>query len=263
MPRPGTNKFAVSQEAQAVIDSTQGPLKFWSKREAARFFDCDVRTLHRVEHLFVIDKDPARNPHAKLLTCRSCKKPVPTAEGRTGYCAPCRALGEGRKAQGKWMSAKQSGANNSNYVDGSSRSGWRQSKEGRLWVEQVEEVCSHECAVSGLTDSLHAHHILPVALFPQYKAEPWNGVLLDDSIHIELHRHKLDVVLLPILFESGLDARQLRQEFCHLPQVRKLLPLAGKPQPEHELIRVVSSNYRKTARDCLPESFLQEHFRWA
>ena len=257
MPKLGTNKFVMPEHAQEAINASSGPLKFFSKAEAAKFFDCDYRTLHHVQEHFELDPD--LNPSIKWVTCSACGEKAKSAHCRQGYCKKCSKAGEGRKAQGKWFKAKQTGSSNTNYTTGNSRRNFRNinTKKYKEWRDAALEEAGVSCAISGTVGKLHVHHILPYALFPDHKFDLWNAVVLDPVIHTELHRLRLDIVLLPSLFESGLDAQGLRSEFCRQPQVQSLRPLGGQPWDRYSLLRAVPKNYRKTAQDLLPVEFLQ------
>jgi len=233
------------------------PLRFYSLTNATKYFKMDRRTLQKKEgDLYIIDKENiAFHNNKKYVPCKTCDHFTLSAKGRHGYCKSCQAKGLGKQSQGRQIAKRYKGEGNPNYVDGNSKSNFRtqHSTEYRAWRANV------------LNDKqgYHAHHILPYALFPEFKFEVWNGIALTPYQHITIHHLQLDLELLPIvhahLSSPETDVQNLPEWYSHLPEVQSVLELDEKPFPEHELLRVVPSNYRKQLQRLHPE-FVQQVF---
>lgn len=188
----------------------------------------------------------------KWKTCIGCFNQVKTSKCRKDFCKQCSSKGLGIKHGAIKNSKRQLGKNNSNYVNGQSKVRFRQQALYRHWRKQVLKECSN-CMVCGRTINRHTHHIIPCALFPQYKYEPWNGITLCGLHHKELHRQQLDLLLLPILYESLSDVLQLRKALLNQPQFQKLHRHDGGSCSGLELVRVVPKNYHKQILHLHPE----------
>ena len=243
------------KEKQMFNLSDTLPLVFDSHSKAAEFYGRDRRTINKYQgSLYIIDKERVSSLGRIYSKCLACDNLTLSSKARHGYCKECTKKGVGKKQQGKTISKLFKGPGNPNYVNGKSKNNFRSknSKEYRAWRKAV---------LKGREG--HTHHILPFALFPQYKFEIWNGLVLTEYQHIELHRRQLDVVLLPIVYNHleslKKDVQDLPEWYSHLPEVQSILQLPEKQFPEHELLRVVPSNYRKLVQHHHPE-FAQQVF---
>lgn len=222
--------------------------EFYSYAAAGRSLKIDPRTSKQYENIiFKINKnlDP---PGVKKIKCKICNNASRSSEARKGYCKKCSQKGLGYKERGKKLSKQYKGKNNPNYSHGKTKKSILDRKnQWENWGKYIFKECDYTCSLSGRKDDLQCHHIIPFSLYPEYRFEKWNGIVLNRFYHIELHRLQLDIQLLPSLSESKLDVLQLREWFVHQPQVQSLLQFPYQKHDQHELIRVVGqkSNYRK------------------
>lgn len=214
---------------------------FKTYREAQAFFGhCYKWTKKQDGILYTLSLAP-RLAHNRIeIICNGCGKPTIVSLARHGFCKDCVSNGVGRKAQSAKMSAMYRADGNPNYVDGGARQTFRQKPEGKQWAKKVKER-DKACLICGGTDNLHAHHVLPSALAPEYALDVENGVTLCRFHHITLHVNRLDLVMFPALvnvvdrrtaFLNSLEAQSLRDA----------------PYVEHDsfaLIRCLPKNYGK------------------
>ena len=189
--------------------------------QAALYLGRDTRTVRRWEGvLFAIDRTIARTS-IKWQGYRVCDAPFKTNENRNGYCPSCSRAGAGRRSQAAIMAKRHCGAGNPNYVNGRSQSGFRQRRGGKEWARAVLERDGC-CRVCGGETQLQAHHVLPVALFPDDKCDVENGITLCCFHHTELHRLELDLRLLPSLYASKADALPWHEALGRQDRFREL-----------------------------------------
>jgi hypothetical protein len=225
---------------------------FRSHLQASKYLGRDVRTIRKYEGvLYVVDRS-LPNPQIKQLPCKVCGSLCKTGENRRGYCPACSEAGEGRKAQARLLAELHAGANNPNYVDGGVKQTFRHRRVGKEWSGAVR-ARDGRCQCCGGRDHLQAHHVLPVAFFPELCLDVNNGITLCGLHHTELHRLWLDLRLLPILYESSKDGLPLHEALCRQPEFRALRLLPWRPYGRHELLRVVPKNYRRLILDLHPE----------
>ena len=217
---------------------------FYSYAQASKYLGKDTRVIRKYEGvLFSIDKS-LPNLHTKLQSCKICGQSFKAHENRAGYCPLCSQAGEGRKARSSEISKLHKGQGNPDYVDGSAKQTFRQCKRGKDWAKAiVERDKACQCCYS--TQTLHAHHIIPVALFPLYSLDINNGITLCGYHHIELHRSKLDLQLLPVLHDALLANKLLYEILIARPEFQALLQVPNKPFSPLQLIRVIPKNYRR------------------
>ena len=118
-----------------------------------------------------------RRPHSKTSRAkRSFCSEVCRIAWQKGVNHPAWKTGDSSKSFSEWV------RNQSGYAK---------------WRDAVLERDGHKCVVSGRTDKLHAHHILPKAegMSPEKAFEVSNGITLCEDIHIEIHE----------LIRSGVD----------------------------------------------------------
>lgn len=224
---------------------------FYSYKHAAEYFKRDQRTIKKWENiLYEIDQNLKSDfDQIKWKKCKICGEKTETSKCRTGYCEKCTKKGEGRKQAGEILSKKYIGKNNPNYVHGKKSENHRERSLIHFkWTKQILKERPNICQLSGRTDDLHVHHILGFSLFPELRYKKWNGIIINRFYHIEFHRRKLDLLLLPTLCSLSLqDVQELIPDYLRLPQLQSLLQLPYQIHDRHELIRVVGrySNYPK------------------
>lgn len=225
---------------------------FYSYAQASRYSGKDVRTIRKYEGiLFRIDKS-IPSLHAKLQSCKVCGQLFKAHENRAGYCPTCSRAGAGRQAQANYIANRYQGEGNPNYVDGSARQNFRHHHKGKEWAKTVVKR-DNSCRCCSRINALQAHHILPVALFPAYSLEVDNGITLCGHHHIELHRLKLDLLLLPMMYESLLAGKLLHNVLCFESTFLKLRLIPEKSFERLELLRVIPKNYHKEISLIHPE----------
>lgn len=244
------------QERQAKLLAK--PFKsFNSYSQASLYLGKDVRTIRRYEGvLFAIDKS-IPNLQSKLKACEVCSQTFKTHENRAGYCPDCSKAGAGRKAQASCISQKYQGKGNPNYVDGKTKQTFRHRRVGKDWSSAVIDR-DQACRCCEAIETLQAHHVIPVALFPTYALDVKNGITLCGH-HTELHRSQLDLLLLPILYESLWDAQPLHEVLCLQPEFQALRQRPVQPFQKRQLLRVVPKNYHRQILRLHPE-FAQQVF---
>lgn len=250
------NRLKFQNNCKKLIEKYGSCNEFYSYAQAAKHFELDSRTVKQYENIiFSINKNlPPKN--AQKVKCKICKKDSLKSLARNGYCKKCTQKGLGFKERGKKLSKQYKGKNNPNYSHGKTKQSILDRKnQWENWGKYIFKECDYTCSLSGRKDDLQCHHIIPFSLYPEYRFEKWNGIVLNRFYHIELHRLQLDIQLLPSLSESKLDALQLREWFVHQPQVQSLLQLPYQLHDQHELIRVVGqkSNYHKQISLLHPE----------
>lgn len=197
---------------------------FRTYSEAGRFYGKDPRTIRKYENVLFEINRKLPPPNAKPQTCKVCSATFLTHENRNGYCPSCSASGEGRRAQGRIISEKYKGKGNPNYVDGGANDFERGQRTYRHWAKAVL-ARDNRCRCCGREDNLDAHHILPFSLVPDAKYDVDNGITLCRFHHIELHRSRLDIRLLPTLVALRLGALPLHEALSNLPEFQALLEL--------------------------------------
>lgn len=223
-----------------------------SLQEAAEYFGRDRRTCARYKDiLFSIDKTRARIKRV-YASCKNCLAILPISLVRTGFCKNCSKSGFGRVSQASIVSQKYRGAGNPNFTGGATKQTLRHTGPGRRWALEVKER-DGACRVCSSKKTLHAHHVLPVALFPGLALDTDNGITMCRFHHIELHRAQLDLLLLPNLYACRSGALPLHEVLANQPQFQELNLLPLKQFDRHELIRVVPRNYRRQLLRLQPE----------
>lgn len=127
---------------------------------------------------------------------------------------------------------------------------WRQLVKAR--DNYVCQVCNRK---STKRNYLHIHHILPVSLFNKLTLEVNNGITLCAFHHIEFHRAKLDIELLPEVYKLYPSGNSLAYLLSH-PRFINLGSIPFGKQPRHELLRVICKNYTKAIKARYPEFVL-------
>ncbi len=196
------------------------------------------------------------DPESKTIwkVCVTCGTKSKSSECRKGYCKSCTSKGLGHKLGGQKLSKIFSGKSNPNYVHGKTKNSLLQRKnQWYKWGRFVFYKHNYQCVLSGRTDDLQSHHVVPFAICAKLRFMVENGVILNRFYHIELHRRSLDLVLLANLVLLELDAQELAEWFVHQPQVQSLLRLPYQIHDQHELIRVAGQNCRKQLSHLHPE----------
>lgn len=125
--------------------------------------------------------------------------------------------------------AWQKGSNHPAWKTGDSSrtfSDWVRNQSGYTkWRDTVLERDGHRCVVSGRTDKLHAHHILPKAegMNPERAFDVSNGITLCEDVHIEIHE----------LIRSGVDFDEalltLKNKYNNTSSVYVGVDIGGEP----------------------------------
>ena len=230
---------------------------FRTFQEAGRFYKRDYRTIRQFEgSLFLIDKT-LPSASTKWVTCRSCGEQSPKSKARTGYCKDCTVQGLGKKNQGKIISKRYKGSGNPNYLDGSSDSTEYTNND---WYVLKKSLNYNTCALSGLTNNIDYHHIIPrwfckIANIDVYDKN--NIIGLNHDYHKAVHHLRLDVLLLPILYSLyKKDALQLQSQFLNLLQSHKVHQYPVDQLQSLSLFQVSRYPGKKKLLDLLP-GFLQ------
>jgi hypothetical protein len=130
------------------------------------------------------------------------------------------------------------------------------SKAYQEWRRLVKVRDNHVCQVCGRKSTkrnyLNIHHILPVSLFSELTLEVNNGITLCAFHHIEFHRAKLDIELLPEAYRLYKQGGSLQYLVQH-PSFINLGNIPFVKQRRHELLRVVCKNYKKALQIRYPE----------
>ncbi len=217
---------------------------FYSYARASEYLGKDTRSIRKYEGvLFEIDKTlPTR--HTKPQTCKVCGNLFKAHENRAGYCPLCSKAGEGKKSQSSKVSELYLGQGNPNFIHGGAKQTFRSHKLGKNWRKAVQERDS-KCRCCQSIETLQSHHVLPAALFPNYLLDVNNGITLCGHHHVELHRARLDLLLLPTLYASLDDVLPLHDVLCLQLQFQLLRNIPAKPFSKLELLRIVPKNYHR------------------
>lgn len=245
-------------------------LEFYSYVAAAKYFNKDKRTIKKYEGiLFTINrslhkpfnatskKRPLQyNNQIKWVTCKICGNNSPSSKARRGYCSECTSKGLGKKEQGKYISKIYKGKNNPNYLHGKSR---KLCYNNNSWYKLKKELNYQECALTGITENLDCHHILPRWFCKIRKIDTFdksNIIALNHEYHKVVHHLMLDILLLPNLFflyKTG--APLLQEEFLYLLRSHKVHEFPVEKLQEHDLFQIARFPGRKKLFDLLPQSF--------
>jgi hypothetical protein len=230
---------------------------FRTFQEAGKFYKRDFRTMKKFKgSLFLIDKS-LPSASTKWINCKSCGEQSPKSKARKGYCKNCTSEGLGKKNQGKIISKKYKGAGNPNYLNGLSTSLEYQSND---WYKIKKHLNYKTCAISGLTNNIDYHHIIPrwfckIANIDIYDKN--NIIGLNHDYHKVVHHLQLDIELLPILyFLYKKDAHQLQSQFVNLLQLYKVHQYPVHQLQSLNLFQLARYPGKKKLLDLLPE-FLQ------
>jgi hypothetical protein len=230
---------------------------FRTFQEAGKFYKRDFRTMKRFEGLlFTIDKS-LPSASTQWVICKICGEQSPKSKARKGYCKNCTKQGLGKKNQGKIISERYKGVGNPNYLNGQApitdycRNDWYKLKQ---------ELKFTECALTGITNNIDYHHIIPrwfCTLVGINVYEKNNIIGLNHDFHKAIHHLQLDVVLLPNLYSLyKKDALQLRSHFVHLLQLHKVHQYPVDQLQSLSLFQLSRYPGKKKLLDLLPE-FLQ------
>lgn len=133
------------------------------------------------------------------------------------------------------------------------------SKAYQEWRQLVKARDNYVCQVCGRHSTkknyLHCHHILPCSIYSKLTLEVNNGVTLCAFHHIEFHRAKLDIELLPEIYKLYKSGNSLQYLLQH-PSFINLGSIPFGKQPRHELLRVICKNYKKAIKDKFPDFVL-------
>lgn len=123
----------------------------------------------------------------------------------------------------------------------------------REWARRVKKR-DYRCRACGRIGWLQAHHIIPASIMPDLVLELFNGISLCMYHHVEIHRQKLDIELLPEMYahlEAGREDLNVILE--NHPAFEAVIMMPWKRLPKHELLRVIPKDYVKELRLRWPE----------
>ena len=133
------------------------------------------------------------------------------------------------------------------------------SKAYQEWRQLVKARDNYVCQVCGRKSTrrnyLHIHHLLPCSIYPKLTLEVNNGITLCAFHHIEFHRAKLDIKLLPEVYKLYPSGNSLQYLLKH-PSFINLGSIPFFKQRRHELLRVICKDYKKVIKDKFPEFVL-------
>lgn len=133
------------------------------------------------------------------------------------------------------------------------------SKAYQEWRQLVKARDNYVCQVCGRKSTkrnyLHCHHLIPVAIAPKLTLEVNNGITLCAFHHIEFHRAKLDIELLPEIYKLYKNGNSLQYLLQH-PSFLNLGSIPFFKQKKHELLRVICKDYKKVIANKFPNFVL-------
>jgi hypothetical protein len=227
---------------------------FRTFQEAGKFYNKDFRTMKKFEgSLFTIDKTLS-SASTKWVICKTCGEQSPKSKARAGYCTHCRIQGLGKKQQGRTISTMYKGKGNPNYIHGNAPS--TDYTDGS-WLKLKKQLDFKECALSGLTDNIDYHHILPrwfcaLANIDVYDTN--NIIGLNHQYHKAVHHLQLDLLLLPNLYSLyRKDAQQLHSQFLNLLRLHKVHQYPVHQLQKLDLFQIARYPGKKKLLNLLPE----------
>lgn len=133
------------------------------------------------------------------------------------------------------------------------RPAWRDDPR-QVWSRAVKRR-DKVCQACSRRVRLHAHHVLPASMFPDLALEVHNGISLCQFHHVELHRARLDVELIPELYlKVQQGARNihlvLRDHHLFKTLVGALVP---KRMKAYEILRVAVKDYPRAIAERWPD----------
>lgn len=206
--------------------------------------------------LFLIDKTLA-SANTKWVICKTCGAQSPSSKARAGYCNDCSLKGLGKKQQGKAISKRYEGTGNPNYIHGLSTVNEYQHND---WYKLKKELNLTSCALTGLTEEVDYHHIIPRWFCKLIGIDVYdknNIIGLNHQYHKAVHHLQLDVLLLPILYSVyKTDVHQLQSRFLDLLQLHKVHQYPVHRLQSLSLFQLARYPGKKKLLDLLP-GFLQ------
>ena len=129
---------------------------------------------------------------------------------------------------------------------------WRDDPR-QVWARAVKRR-DKICRACSRKVRLHAHHVLPASMFPDLALDIHNGISLCQFHHVELHRSRLDVELIPELWEwYKLNGCDIHLVLTKHPLFKQLAALIPKRLKAFEILRVTVKNYPKAILERWPE----------
>jgi hypothetical protein len=221
-------------------------------KSAGEYFGRDQRTIKKFEGvLYSIERNTLNNSNTIVVQCRICGSDVASSKARCGYCPDC----DGHKEHGKKLRNLYKGQGNPNFVDGGAKQTFRFTVAGRHWAKDVKNQCQ-VCALCGVTQNLHAHHIVPVFFYPEACVLVENGIALCGPHHVLIHEKLLDIIMLPDMvdaFDNGLNLREAFRNHSEIERIKKhplksystqdlLRATRGR---DHDAVRRMHPNWRR------------------
>lgn len=195
------------------------------------YLNIGERTIRKYENIKFI-----KQKSAKRKICKLCG--LFEVLTRAGYCFECKSSGKSKKEQGKKLATLYKGANNPNYIDGKSalRAKFRQTNEYKKFRNSFNKICD----LSGLTNDIDLHHIIPVGICEKLKYDKRNVIMLNKKYHYYVHLYKLDTKWLTEIK----DLDKLKE--WYLDKIKYLLDEQDVDVNSIDILKIVSRNYSKT-----------------
>ncbi len=216
--------------------------KFRTHSSAAKWLGVDSRTVKKYEKIKYSISKECFYPGAKIKTCKLCFNETLSSLCRAGYCKECSAKGAGKIEQGKIISEKYKGSGNPNYIDGKSaiKNQLRGNKDYKQFIKEVLSNINY-CEFSGVKENLNVHHIIPIGIYPKYIFCKWNVIVLSNAVHYNLHKNRIDVNMIPSLF--NLQSLDEIKTLC-LKELNKIDLIEEKIYSHTDYIKIIVKNYK-------------------
>jgi predicted RNA-binding Zn-ribbon protein involved in translation (DUF1610 family) len=230
---------------------------FRTFQEAGRFFKRDYRTMKKFEGLLFTIDSSLPSISTKWITCKACGNQTPKSKARHHYCKDCSKEGKGRKNQGKLISTIYKGENNPNYLNGQAPITDYNRND---WYKLKKELNYKECSLTGITDNIDYHHIIPRWFCTLVDIDVYdknNIIGINHQYHKVVHHLQLDIQLLPILYYVyKMDAQLLHIQFVSLLKQYKVHQYPVEQLQSLSLFQLARYPGKKKLLNHLPE-FLQ------
>lgn len=112
------------------------------------------------------------------------------------------------------------------------------------------------CRVCGKANYRNAHHVIPANLVPSLALDVNNGITLCHFHHVELHRAKLDIELLPLLYAAHLEGAIIHVVLQRQAAFRALADIPRVRLEAYAILRVLPRSYKKTVAERWPDFIL-------
>lgn len=266
-------------------------LIFTSHKQAAQYFkkrECTVKVLFFNKD-YILDKSSLSNKNTIKKACKTCGKICTSSEVKYSNCNDCKKnkitllnnkiickicknpskyrkslicqicskQGFGKKEQARILSEKYKGGNNPNFTNGTSDIKFYNTS---TWRNIKKIFRNARCSKCNIDKNIQLHHIIPAVFLNEQEKINTNLLIpLCINHHKELHHLRLDIELLPILYQQyKKDVLGLRQFLIDQPLFQSMSCNPDEKYDELFLIQCIPSNYLKIVQNLHPEFFQQE-----